>query len=152
MDKVLFGVASYDLALNGATVTNDFAAFMVVMGDATFEKIKEDVVAGCSEIKVERDDGTILAEYDGYTSLRSLEVIYDYHIDDTESTKQMQKYDEHNTPMYDEHGDPIYEDITVYTPVYGTVVKVNLYQPTLEATVADQGEQITEIQEVLVGM
>lgn len=33
---------------------------------------------------------------------------------------------------------------------YGDVLAVTLFQPTLEDTVADQGEQITEIQEVLV--
>ncbi len=39
--------------------------------------------------------------------------------------------------------------VTEQVPVYDNVLVVTLFQPTLEDTVADQGEQITEIQEVL---
>lgn len=157
MNKLIFDETTYNLALNGLSVSNDTLVAKIVDDNYDFEDV-EAAVAPIETIKQTLEDGTQIASYKGFTKLVSINKLFNQLIDQEAHTHEevVPKIDpETGEPVIDpETGEIETETIIVtdYTPVYGDVLAVTLFQPTLEDTVADQGEQITEIQEVLVGI
>lgn len=146
MNKLIFNETSFDVAENGISASTDTLVATLVTDD--FDKV-EDTVASVEDIVQTLEDGTKVASYKGYTKLTSLEKKFNQIIYYEEVSH------EEEVPVIDpETGEPTGETKTVtvteQVPVYGDVIVVTLFQPTLEDTVADQGEQITEIQEALV--
>lgn len=155
MNKLVFNEASYDVAVNGITVTTDTLVARLVSDD--FDEV-EAAVAPVEEITQELEDGTKIASYVGYTKLISINKLFNQIVDYTTSTHEetVPKVDP-ETGKYvidPETGEVETEviEVTDYNPVYADVLVVTLFQPTLEQTVAEQGVEIEEIQEVIMEM
>lgn len=152
MDKLVFNDVTYDVAVNGLTITNDVLVAKLVTDD--FDEV-EAAVANVPSIDQTLADGTKVATYKGYTKLTALEKLFDQEVDQEAHTeeKTVAKVDpETGLPIVDpETGRIETETITVteYTPILDDVIVVTLFQPTLEDTIVEQGEEITEIQEII---
>ena len=153
MNKLLFNETSFDVAVNGISVSNDSFVANLVTDD--FDEV-EAAVAPVEEIVQTLEDGTKISSYKGFTKLISLNKLFNQVVDYEESTHEevVPKYDpETGEPVIDpETGEIETETIVVtdYTPIYDNVIVVTLFQPTLENVVAEQGEEIEEIQEVIM--
>lgn len=157
MDKLIFNESIYDLAINGLNVSNNSLVVLIVDHDYAFEVIERTVV-GIDVIKQVLEDGTQIASYQGYTKLMSVNKLFNQVIDQEAHTEEQEvpKVDsETGRPIIDpETGEIEMESVAVtnYTPIYGNVYVVTLLQPVLEDTVAEQGKEIEEIQEVIMEM
>ena len=155
MNKLVFNEASYDVAVNGITITDDTLVATLVSDD--FDEV-EASVAPVEDIVQELEDGTKIASYHGYTKLQTVEKRFDQVVDYTYST-----HEETRPKINPETGGYVIDpetgeietevvEVTDAEPVLADVLIVTLVQPTLEETVAEQGEEIEEIQEVLMEM
>lgn len=155
MNKLVFNEASYDVAVNGITVTTDTLVATLVSDD--FDEV-EASVAPVDNIVQELEDGTKIASYVGYTKLVSVEKKFNQVVDQEATTHEETRPKVNPaTGQYvinPETGEIETEvvEVTDYTPVFADVLVVTLFQPTLENTVAEQGEEIEEIQEVIMEM
>ena len=154
-NKLVFGDASYDVAVNGIIITDDTLVATLVTDE--FDEV-ESSVAPVEDIVQELEDGTKIASYHGYTKLKTLEKKYNQVVDQEAST-----HEETRPKINPETGEYIIDpetgrteteiiEVTDYSPVYADVLVVTLVQPTLENVVAEQGEEIEEIQEVIMEM
>lgn len=155
MNKLVFNETTYDLAINGLSVSEQELVATIVDRGYDFEDV-ESTVGSVEVIKQTLEDGTQISSYQGYTKLTSVNKLFNQVIDQEAHTREetVAKIDpETGRPIVDpETGEIETEVITVtdYTPIYGDVFVVDLFQPTLEDTVAEQGEEIEEIQEVIM--
>lgn len=152
MNKLIFNETSYDVAINGISVSTDTLVATLVSED--FDTV-EATVAPVQEIVQTLEDGTKVSSYKGFTKLVSINKLFNQVVDYKEESH------EEEVPVIDpETGEPVIDPetgepetkvivVTEQVPVYDNVLVVTLFQPTLEDTVADQGEQIEEIQEVI---
>ena len=135
MNKLVFGSKTYNLAMNGLIVTNTCFEANLVTED--IDDV-ENSVSSVDEITQLLADNTKVSVYKGYTKLVSINKLYDQIVD---------YVDESHEEVDEDTGETIV--VAEKVPLRSNVLTVTLFQPTLEETVADQGEQITEIQEVL---
>lgn len=153
MDKLVFNDASYDVAVGGLNVTESTLIATLVSDD--FDGV-EASVAPVEDIVQELEDGTKIASYIGYTKLNSVEKKFNQVVDQEAST-----HEETRPKINPETGEYIIDpetgkietetvEVTDYTPIYADVLVVTLLQPTLENVVTEQGEEIEEIQEVIM--
>lgn len=152
MNKLIFNETSYDVAINGISVSTDTLVATLVSED--FDTV-EATVAPVQEIVQTLEDGTKVSSYKGFTKLVSINKLFNQVVDYKEESH------EEEVPVIDpETGEPVIDPetgepetkvivVTEQVPVYDNVLVVTLFQPTLEDAVADQGEQIEEIQEVI---
>ena len=157
MDNLIFNGITYSLAINGLNISENSLIATIVDHGYDFEEI-ENTVGFVEIIKQVLEDGTQIASYKGYTKLMSVNKLFNQVIDQEAHTeeKAVPKVDpETGRPIIDsDTGEPEMESIAVtnYTPIYGDVYVVTLLQPVLEDTVAEQGKEIEEIQEVIMEM
>lgn len=152
MDKLIFNDSTFNVAIGGINVTAD--TLVATLVDDDFDAV-EAAVAPVDEIIQTLVDGTKIATYKGYTKLTSINKRFNQVVDQEavthEETRPKVDPETGEYVIDPETGEIETEVVTVteYEPMYADVLIVTLFQPTLEDTVADQGEQITEIQEVL---
>lgn len=143
MDKLYFNGVAFNLAMNGiSSSTNTLVAKLV-----TDEyEIVESKVAPVEEIIQKLEDGTKVATYRGFTKLISINKVFNELVGFSVET-----HDETYSVIDSETGEAHDETVSVAenVPMYRDVLVVTLTQPTLEETVAEIGEQVTEIQEAL---
>lgn len=152
MDRIVFKNKTFNLAVNGVNATTDALVLTVVSDD--FDRV-EGACAPVDEIVQKLEDGTTVASYIGFTKLVSICKMFNQIVDYDHETH------EENRPMIDsetgevvidpETGEAKTESVAVTEdiPIYANTLVVTLFQPTLENMISDQGEQITEIQEIL---
>lgn len=153
MNKLIFNEVSYDVAINGVNVSTDSFVASLVTDD--FDGV-EAAVAPVEEIVQTLEDGTKVSTYKGFTKLVSINKLFNQIVDYTEESH------EEEVPVIDpETGKPVIDPetgepetkviiVTEQVPVYDDVLVVTLFQPTLEDTVTEQGEEIEEIQEAIM--
>ena len=152
MNKLVFNDTSYDVALNGINVTTDTLVATLVTDD--FDEVEASVVP-VNEIVQTLEDGTKVATYKGFTKLVEVKKLFNQIVDEEAHSHEetVAKIDpETGRPIVDPETGEIETEVIVvtdYTPVYDDVIVITLFQPTLENTVAEQGEEITEIQEII---
>lgn len=152
MDRIVFNNKTFNLAVNGVSVSTDTLVLSIVSDD--FDRV-ESACAPVEEIVQKLEDGTKVASYVGYTKLVSLNKMFHQVVDYDHDTHEEQRPKvDPNTGEYvidPETGEIETETVVVTTdiPIYADVIVVTLFQPTLEDIVSDQGEQITEIQEII---
>jgi hypothetical protein len=152
MDRIVFNNKTFNLAVNGVSVTTDTLILTIASDD--FDRV-ESACAPVEEIVQKLEDGTKVASYIGYTKLVSVNKMFHQIVDyDHESREEQRPKVDPETGEYvidPETGEIETETtiVTIDTPIYANTIVVTLFQPTLEDIVSDQGEQITEIQEII---
>lgn len=146
MDKIVFGSKVLNLAQNGIQMMND--KLVVRVATSNFDEV-EAVASGNDLITQTLTDGTKVSVYSGFTKLFSIEKLFNQRVDfkDVSTQKEVQQL---NPETNEEETVTVTE--TERVPVMSDVCVVTLERPTLEATVADYGAQIDEMQGMIKEM
>ena len=119
MNKLIFDETTYDLALNGLSVSNDTLVAKIVDDNYDFEDV-EAAVAPIETIKQTLEDGTQIASYKGFTKLVSINKLFNQVVDQEAHTHEqvVPKIDpETGKPVIDpETGEEVFaQEIKAYT-------------------------------------